>query len=254
MKQNPSFFRRAADFAQDKGFYIILALCAVAIGISGYVLFFTGGSQNDIPQPHTTASSPGELKVPDGGKAPEPVRQPDAPEAGKQPKAPSLPETPRAPDKAEALLRPANKPVNVPVSEKAVALPVGGEMIRAFSGQELVYDDTMADWRVHGGADFACMEGEQVFAMMDGEVSAIYTDEMWGSCVSLRHDGGAVSTYCGLMKTATLKEGMKVKSGDVIGGAGGGIACESAQPMHIHVVLTRDGESVDPMSLFAKES
>ena len=30
----------AAHVAEDKGFYIILVLCAAAIAISGYVLFF----------------------------------------------------------------------------------------------------------------------------------------------------------------------------------------------------------------------
>ena len=64
MKQKQSIFRRAADFAQDKGFYIILALCAVAIGISGYVLFFTGNDESDIPQPQTTVSAPNELEIP----------------------------------------------------------------------------------------------------------------------------------------------------------------------------------------------
>ena len=67
MKQNQSFFRRAADFAQDRGFYIILGLCAVAIGISGYVLFFTGNDTNDIPEPQTTVSAPNEIEVPDPG-------------------------------------------------------------------------------------------------------------------------------------------------------------------------------------------
>ena len=32
--------RRILQFVEDKGFYIILALCVTAIGISGYVLFF----------------------------------------------------------------------------------------------------------------------------------------------------------------------------------------------------------------------
>ena len=37
------------SFAEDKGFYIILMLCVIAIGISGYVLFFLPeAEQNDI--------------------------------------------------------------------------------------------------------------------------------------------------------------------------------------------------------------
>ena len=36
-------------FVEDKGFYIILALCVTAIGISGYVLFFAEGEPEELP-------------------------------------------------------------------------------------------------------------------------------------------------------------------------------------------------------------
>lgn len=258
MKQKQSIFRRAADFAQDKGFYIILALCAVAIGISGYVLFFTGNDESDIPQPQTTVSAPNELEIPGNaqdkpsGAAQSPEQQDDKPEVPAVPDVPVATETDQAASKPETPAQTVNKPVNVPVEQKAFVPPVDGEIIREFSGQGLIYDETMADWRVHGGTDFSCTEGEQVFSIADGEVNAIYYDEMWGNCVSIKHADGLVSTYCGLMKNATLKEGMTVKAGDVVGGAGGGITCESSLPMHVHVVVTRDGESIDPMSLLAK--
>ncbi len=261
MKQKQSIFRRAADFAQDKGFYIILALCAVAIGISGYVLFFTGNDESDIPQPQTTVSAPNELEIPGdekdklSGVAQNPQQTDDKDDGAKTPDVPNVSATPqpdKTADKPETPAQTVNKPVNIPVEQKAFVPPVDGEMIREFSGQGLVYDETMADWRVHGGADFSCTEGEQVFAIADGEVSAIYYDEMWGNCVSIKHAEGLVSTYCGLMKNATLKEGMTVKAGDVVGGAGGGITCESSLPMHVHIVVTRDGESIDPMSLLTK--
>lgn len=264
MKQNQSFFRRAADFAQDRGFYIILGLCAVAIGISGYVLFFTGNDTNDIPEPQTTVSAPNEIEVPDPG----PVQQPDVQEqpstdVANEPEVPEVPETPPEPEtpaetetpdstESDPPAQTTNNPVNVPAEQSTFTLPVDGEVLRAFSGQELIYDETMADWRVHGGTDFSCTEGEQVLAVADGEVSAIYTDEMWGNCVSIQHSDGLVTTYCGLVENATLTTGMAVRSGDVIGGAGGGIACESTMPAHIHVVATRNGESIDLMSLFTE--
>ena len=54
-----NFGTKLLAFAGDKGFYIILILCAIAIGISGYVLFFTGnGSKNDTGnlEPNLTAA------------------------------------------------------------------------------------------------------------------------------------------------------------------------------------------------------
>ena len=39
--QKGNFIQRALQFAESKGFYMILGLCVVAIGVSTYVLFFT---------------------------------------------------------------------------------------------------------------------------------------------------------------------------------------------------------------------
>ena len=43
--QKGNFIQRVLQFAERKGFYMILGLCVVAIGVSTYVLFFTA------PQP-----------------------------------------------------------------------------------------------------------------------------------------------------------------------------------------------------------
>ena len=40
---------KIVKFAENKGFYIILALCILAIGVSGYVLFFTGAEPAKEP-------------------------------------------------------------------------------------------------------------------------------------------------------------------------------------------------------------
>ena len=44
-QKNSGFMDKVAGFVAGKGFYIILALCAAAIGVSGYVLFFTGNEE-----------------------------------------------------------------------------------------------------------------------------------------------------------------------------------------------------------------
>ena len=45
-----SFYHRFSDFIEGKGFYIVLALCLVAIGISGWFLFSSlTGEQEEQP-------------------------------------------------------------------------------------------------------------------------------------------------------------------------------------------------------------
>ena len=46
-QKNSGWMDKVSDFVAGKGFYIVLALCAAAIGVSGYVLFFTGPTAGD---------------------------------------------------------------------------------------------------------------------------------------------------------------------------------------------------------------
>ena len=139
------------------------------------------------------------------------------------------------------------RPMTVP--EAQFVPPVSGEVTRPFSGSELVFDETMGDWRVHTGTDFACSEGDAVAVMAAGTISGVFSDPMRGFCVSVKHEGGLVSTTCGLSLNETVKVGQEVTAGTIIGKAGNTVLAESAQPCHIHVELTRDGVHVDPMSL-----
>ena len=50
-QKNSGWMDKVSDFVAGKGFYIVLALCAAAIGVSGYVLFFTGGEEDFVDEP-----------------------------------------------------------------------------------------------------------------------------------------------------------------------------------------------------------
>ena len=70
--QKGNFFQRALRFAESNGFYMILGLCLVAIGVSAYVLFFTTPEQEvmrgqlvtDEPQTGVSGQVP-DVTVPD---------------------------------------------------------------------------------------------------------------------------------------------------------------------------------------------
>ena len=246
-EENKTVLARVLSFAEDKGFYIILCLCILAIGVSGYVLFFTGDGALS-PQPIALEGPPLALSTT------APLTRPaiTVPET-----APVIRTDPKRPPDEVAVVNPtevlvpvteAARPVTVPARE--FTQPVKGEVIRPFSGQELVFDDTMGDWRVHTGTDFACAEGDTVSAMTAGTISAVFSDPLRGFCVSIKHEGGLISTTCGLTLNETVKVGQEVTAGTAIGTAGNTVLAESAQAPHIHVELTRDGQHIDPMSLF----
>lgn len=124
--------------------------------------------------------------------------------------------------------------------------PVSGKVIGEFSNGEMVKNETMGDWRVHDGVDFAANDGESVVAVQDGEVESIDSDEMWGICVKVLCPGGMTVKYCGLQENPSVKRGDKVTQGSVIGKAGA-IPIESTMPSHIHIETVIDEKNVNPL-------
>lgn len=222
---------RLDKFLAGKGFYIVLALCVIVIGISAYSLAATSGPQTadiDIgmsarqtaqPQPSTQPSV--------NTEAPQPV---DAPDDADIVSAGTLTQDDEWPE------------------QTSWRWPVSGEIERGYSVEALAYDVTMADWRTHDGVDILAQQGEVVIAAADGEVVSVKQDDLYGTTVVISHANGLKTTYSNLAETPTVSEGDKVKSGDVIGSVGKTAICEIGQGSHIHFAMSRDGQSVDPVS------
>lgn len=263
-----NIIKRIVGFAEDKGFYIILGLCIVAIGISGYVLFFTGGADDVAPSsikdPVITWDDPtesvfGNEIIKDTPKPTEPEDPSIGEEVepggsfeeifGNNTETPVPPELPRV-DTASA--DEPDELVNNPISVPVYSMPAKGEIIKPFSITEHLYDETMDDWRVHNGIDIACDIGTPVITIATGVVTSLGFDEMTGYYVKVTHDDGLVSTYYGLQPNNTLTAEMRLEDGDEIGLAGNTMLAEIAQPEHIHVTIARDGEYIDPMSILGK--
>ncbi len=251
-KGNP--IERVLQFAKRKSFYIVLGLCAVAIAVSGYILFFTGGEEQpdpvlsgrETPQDRQQVSgSASNVTVPaPEQKTPEqPAKTADTP--ADQPPAQTTVSQPGA-EKPEA------KETGAKVQEKlpVFTFPVrGAEVQREYSGAQLVFDETMGDWRTHNGTDFACDEGDEVMAVLDGVVERIYEDGLLGACVVLDHGADLKSLYCGLTVAEGLREDQKLSAGQTLGRACGSILGESAQACHVHLELRESGQLIDPMSV-----
>ncbi len=255
--QKGNFIQRALQFAESKGFYMILGLCVLAIGVSTYVLFFTAPQEqpvngeviNQAPtQPKAAANPPVKATEPAASTKPAP-----------KPTAPNITDTPAAqkPTEPEQTVVRTEPPANaVQVSNQTkVKTPVftypikESEVQREYSGTQLVFDPTMGDWRTHNGTDFACDEGDTVLAVLDGVVAEIYTDAMMGQCLRIDHGAQLESLYCGILPQEGLKVGAAVAAGQTIGRAGNDVLAESAQECHLHLEMTDEGIAVDPLSI-----
>ena len=216
MNSKKNFWQRFAG----KGYYIALILCAVAIGISGY-LYYRNASDAPADDP---ALNVGEQNDPNVQAM---ATQPTGGNSG---------------------MKPGSNVAKTPIK---TGLPVSGETVHGYAMDCLSYNPTTRDWRVHNGVDIAAEAGTAVCAAANGVVYTTYEDETMGTTVVIRHEGGYVTMYSSLDADVTVSAGDEVKLGQTIGYVGSSALLESAIGDHVHFCVTVDDESMDPAEFFA---
>ena len=204
---------------KDKGYYILLGLCLLVVGVSGY--FFVTGALHEKEAAREVLSIPVTAEEPKQQKHPAESKETAQPEPA---------------PKAETVLEEA----------PAVVLPVNGAVLQDHAMDRLVYSATTKDWRVHNGVDLAAEVGQTVWAARAGQVAAVYTDDYYGTTVELEHDGGYTSRYSNLAENTAVSVGDTVSAGTVIGTVGATALIESASESHLHFEVYQGGEAVDP--------
>ena len=125
--------------------------------------------------------------------------------------------------------------------------PVSGRVLNSYSGDELVYSETLGDWRTHNGVDYAAEKGAEVAAPAAGKVVETGTDDKWGPVVAIEDESGRVWRVCGTAD-AKVKKGDTVSAGQTIGKVGS-VSCECAEESHIHVEVKQGESYLDPAKL-----
>ena len=127
-----------------------------------------------------------------------------------------------------------------------VTLPLDGETVTAFSMDELLYNETLRDWRTHDGVDIAAEEGTPVLAADAGTVESVENDAMMGMTITIRHDGTRETIYACLGEDIEIEAGDEVSAGQVIGFVGTSGPVEAAVEPHLHFSVREDGAAADP--------
>ena len=237
MRNNNSFS------ISGKGYYIALILCAVAIGISGYLYH-----RNTTLAEEVSVTEAAEAAVPAGTQQADDVEvlATDPNPSSAEPSASSAATTPgRTPTVPSA---PGATTATEPAPGKALktAAPVDGEQIGGYSMDCLSYNETTRDWRVHNGVDIAAPEGTQVCAAADGTVYTTYEDDALGSTVVIRHTGGYTTRYSSLSPELSVKPGDKVTLGQTIGLVGNTALLETCLGSHVHFSVSYQEAPMDP--------
>jgi murein DD-endopeptidase MepM/ murein hydrolase activator NlpD len=101
--------------------------------------------------------------------------------------------------------------------------------------------------RLHRGIDFAAPKGTAVYATADGEVISV--DEKfnsYGKIVIIDHGFGYTTRYAHLQAFA-VKEGQKIKRGELIGYVG---STGLSTAPHLHYEILVNGKQIDPVHYF----
>ena len=204
--------KKFGNLLSGKGYYIALILCAVAIGISGYLYYQNvGENPGDVPAIATDGDDQVHATLPSEDD----------------------PTNPTTPTKPKGGL-------------KVTASPLTGETLVDYAMDCLTYNPTTRDWRTHDGVDVAAAEGAKVCAAADGIVSSVYSDDAMGMTVVISHEDGYVTYYACLAEDVSVAPGDTVEMGQAIGTVGQTALMESALGHHLHFSVTQNDKTVDP--------
>lgn len=253
---------RLRKFMQDRGFALVLAACLLAAGAAGVWAVRTVRDElaRDMDALRSPTSTSRALPGIDEG-----VATPDEEDKAEwqqqtAPAANSVADVPqRAPGASSAasgassgsgsLREPsALRTDSAPASSSAAPAstqPVSGRVLNAYSGDELVYNRTLGDWRTHNGVDYAAKAGSEVCAPAAGRVVQAGAEGNWGTVVVLEDAQGRIWRLCGVADL-TVKADDTVTAGQRLGTVGS-VSCECAEESHLHLELLENGKYRDPV-------
>jgi murein DD-endopeptidase MepM/ murein hydrolase activator NlpD len=212
---------------QTKAFYgVAVSLILVIIGV-GTAIFNVAKIKNNIPnsQSSTVYSVPDITKNTSGARA----------NANKTDVADNRTEATTQKTTANDLNRPYTG---------YYLLPLNSKVSKDYSDGDMVYSNTMGDWRTHDGIDIGGNIGDNVIAVQDGKVTNVYSDDLWGDVVEIQHGNGLSAKYCGVK--ASVSKDDSIEQGQVIGTLVE-IPVESKDGNHIHLEIYVDKETVSPV-------
>lgn len=220
-------------FLKKQGLYVLIFLCVAAAGITAIIAW----PRDDGSQTQVNENDQG-VSIDEGTSLEEELAM-----LTPQPSPSPSPTATPSPTPAET-----KKPASNGSGSITLKKPVDGQIINAFSGDELVLYPSLNVWATHNGVDIKADTGTTVFAALSGTVSQAYTNEADGGVVIISHSDKAETIYAGL-GDLLVAEGDKVNTGDPVGTIGE-MPKELDLPSHLHFEYKVDGKWKDPSKYF----
>lgn len=227
-------------FIGSMGFYAIIALCLIAIGV---IAWFAVSKNNDDMNNDNNNSEPLE-SYNSSGESYNDISdvKPDS----------SMSEI--VENQVSDIPYEDEENISEPESQTQTVdfvLPVEGKVIKGFSDTVLQKSATFGDMRLHLGVDLECKEKDSVKSVGSGTIANTEETDSFGKCITVDYGYGITVKYCGL-SSFNFESGDSVRAGDALGIIGT-IPCECADGYHLHIEAYKDGACVSPLSLLGFE-
>lgn len=266
MNNEHSFSEKLLRFLNGKGFYIALVFCLAALGGSGWYLWQEFHTARDlasqVSQVESVTVDTADTSVdpepePEPRELPSPVQETAAPllldEEDEEPVDEAEPEETNSNTETEVLAPVEDAKESTANDDDAVASaawvwPLEGQVVSAFSADNLSYNAALKDWRTHDGVDLSAELGAPVAAAHAGTVISVRDDVLLGKTVTMDLGDGLTACYGNLNEEVSVTSGDTLAAGDPIGTVGKTAAGEHNDIPWLHFGLQQDGEAVDPLA------
>lgn len=243
---------------KGKGFYLAFAICLTAVTVAGWTTYrsvknFMEPPNDEISENITERKNIQVKKqqenIMEKSNIIENTSEEESPKSKVSPKG--LIEYDTTTDKSEHHDEEIKSVMNEH-TDTLIIYPTDKTIIKEFSDGKPVYSKTLGDWRVHDGTDFRAPKGSIIKAIGSGTVKDIYNDPMYGMTIVIEHDQGFTAYYAGLGNTTLVNKDEQVKSGQDIGSIND-IPIEIADEPHLHLMINKDGQFIDPILILEKD-
>ena len=233
---------------KNGGFYIALCGCAVVVALMSYVGNMMKG-ENDLPEMNDIALNDIDSEIDSEFESYEEEESEVESEEVTEPEVIVIePEETEVIEEREVELTAATEEVEAFMP----ALPVSGKVLADFSGENLVFYETLDEWRTHPGIDIEAKVGDDVYLCDDGVVEKIYSDNM-GGCILIDHQNGYKSLYANLGEIDLVNVGDKLYAGETIARVGETAVGDYTIEPHVHFELHHEGKSINPLDVITIE-
>ena len=125
-------------------------------------------------------------------------------------------------------------------------MPVANAIEIGEYSETMVFNQTLDRFSVHKAIDFFAEEGSSVLCVYDGVVESVTSTLLQGTSIVINHGNGLKSVYNSVADGELVKQGDKVKKGQVIGEVSVTNRQEYQDGAHLHFEVIENDKVINP--------